>query len=227
MDRKQIDSEHIVARYLADQLSPAEVEAFEAYYLQHPGMVREIEYALRLKEGLATLRDRRELEGLVQGTPPKRWGTTLSIAAVILAALIGAWTWFGGYADPPALAPTLDELMAETKSTLPLGGKYLMVRTRSAQPSALRIPIPAGRSALELQMLPSAGAEGAPYTLTLSRVEDGKSVGNASGLTVGPDGLVTAWVDSGALRAGRHTLSLTPTASGTDMPADRFVIELE
>ncbi len=56
MDRKQIEDEHIVARYLADQLSPAEAEAFEAYYTQHPSMVREIEYALRLKEGLATLR---------------------------------------------------------------------------------------------------------------------------------------------------------------------------
>ncbi len=50
MDRKQIDDEHIVARYLADQLTPAEAEAFEAYYTQHPRMVREIEYALRLKE---------------------------------------------------------------------------------------------------------------------------------------------------------------------------------
>ena len=32
MDRRQIDSEHIVARYLADQLSPAEAEAFVRWH---------------------------------------------------------------------------------------------------------------------------------------------------------------------------------------------------
>jgi len=226
MDRRQIDSEHIVARYLADQLSPAEAEAFEAYYIQHPSMVREIEYALRLKEGLATLRDRRELDTLVQARHT-RWGTTLSIAAVLVAALIGGWTWYGARSSPAVLAPTMEALVAESKLALPLGGKYLLVRTRSAQPAALQIPVPDTRSALELQMLPSAGAEGAPYTLTLSRLEDGKNttIDEAAGLTVGPDGLVTTWVDSGALEPGNHTLTLNPAGSGT-LPADRFVIEL-
>jgi hypothetical protein len=228
MDRKQIEAEYIVERYLADQLTPAEAEAFEAYYTQHPSMVKEIEYALRLKEGLATLRDRQELEALVQAPRQTRWGTTLSIAAVLVATLIGAWTWLGSRTPAPVLAPTLEELVAETKSSLPLGGKYLMVRTRAAQQATLQIPIPEARSALELQMLPSAGAEGAPYTLSLSRVEDGKStpIAEAAGLTVGPDGLVTTWVDSGALEPGYHTLSLNPAVSGTTMPADRFLIEL-
>jgi hypothetical protein len=227
MDRRQIDSEHIVARYLADQLSPPEAEAFEAYYTQHPGIVREIEYALRLKEGLATLRDRQELDALIHAPRATRWGTTLSVAAVLIAALIGGWTWLGSRSPPPSLAPTLDELVAESKQAMPLGGKYLLVRTRGAA-AALQIPIPAQRSALELQMLPSAGAEGAPYTLSLSRLEDGKTtpIDEATGLTVGPDGLVTTWVDSGALKPGHHTLSLNPAASGTAMPADRFVIEL-
>jgi hypothetical protein len=227
MDRRQIDSEHIVARYLADQLSPAEAEAFEAYYTQHPSMVREIEYALRLKEGLATLRDRQQLDALVQARHT-RWGTPLSIAAVLVAALIGGWTWHGSRNPPAVLAPTLEQLVAESKSSLPLGGKYLLVRTRTAQPAALQIPIPDARSALELQMLPSAGAEGAPYTLSLSRLRDGKTttVDEAAGLHVGPDGLVTTWVDSGTLEPGPHTLSLNPGASGTTMPADRFVIEL-
>jgi hypothetical protein len=228
MDRKQIESEHIVARYLADQLSPAEAEAFEAYYTQHPSMVREIEYTLRLKEGLATLRDRQQLDPLVHARHT-RWGTTFSIAAVLIAILIGAWTWLGSRTPPPVLAPTLEELVAESKQALPLGGKYLLVRTRAAQPSALKVPIPAERSALELQMLPSAGTEGAPYTLSFSREDDGKTtiVDEAAGLAVGPDGLVTTWVDSGSLEPGNHILSLTPAASGTTMPADRFVIELE
>lgn len=227
MDRRQIDSEHIVARYLADQLSPAEAEEFEAYYTQHPGMVREIEYVLRMKEGLATLRDRGQLESLVKARHT-RWGTTLSIAAILVAALIGAWTWLGARSAAPTLAPTLDELVAGSRSPLPLAGKYLLVRTRAAASPPLQVSLPAERSALELQMLPSAGLEGAPYALSLSRLHDGKTtlIDEAAGLAVGPDGLVTTWVDSGALEPGLHTLSLTPAASGPTLPADRFVIEL-
>lgn len=227
MDRKQIESEHIVARYLADQLPPAQAEEFEAYYTQHPGMVREIEYALRLREGLATLRDRGQLDALVKARH-SRWGTTFSIAAILVAALIGGWTWLGSRAPARAIAPSLDELVSESKYALPLAGKYLLVRTRSASSAALQIPIPAQRSALELQMLPSAGLDGAPYTLSLSRIDDGKAtpIDETAGLTVGPDGLVTTWVDSGALQPGLHALSLNPAGSGASMPADRFVIEL-
>src|SRR5512138_3501948 len=101
MDRKQIEAEHIVARYLADQLSPAQAEEFEAYYTQHPSMVREIEHALRLKEGLATLRDRGQLDALLKARR-WRWALPLSIAAAVAGAALGTWTWFGSpSAGPP------------------------------------------------------------------------------------------------------------------------------
>src|SRR5215813_9902512 len=108
MDRKQIESEHIVARYLADQLSPDEAEAFEAYYTQHPSMVREIEYALRLKEGLATLRDRQQLDALMKARRG-RWALPLSIAAAVAGAALGMWTWYSGPTATPVAARTVDE----------------------------------------------------------------------------------------------------------------------
>lgn len=227
MDRKQIEDEHIVARYLADQLSPAEVLEFEAYYTQHPTMVREIEYALRLKEGLATLRDRKELDALMRARR-RRWAMPLSIAAAIAVAIIGGWTWYGAPRSAP-VASTLEELMAETNSPLPIGGKYLLVRTRSANDGTLQIPMPASRSALELQMLPAAGAAGAPYRVSLTRLNaDGKAerVGEAGGLNLGPDGLVTAWLDSARLQPGRHSVELTPANASSALPTDRFVVEL-
>src|SRR3569833_2987010 len=131
MDRKQIEAEHIVARYLADQLSPQEAEAFEAYYTQHPSMVREIEYTLRLKEGLATLRDRQQLDGLMKARR-WRWALPLSIAAAIAGAALGTWTWYGTSAAPPVAAGTLEALLENGRPTLPLGGKYMLVRVRSA-----------------------------------------------------------------------------------------------
>ncbi len=226
MDRKQIEAEHIVARYLADQLTPAEAEAFEAYYTGHPGMVREIEYALRLKEGLATLRDRQQLDALMRARR-WRWALPLSIAAAVAMALIGAWAWFGSPATVP-VASRLEELVAESKLPIPLGGKYLLVRMRGAD-AAPQIPIPAARSALELQMLPTAGAAGAPYSVSLVRLGtsgDSDLVGEADELSPGADGLVTAWVDSARLAPGRYAVELIPQRADAATPADRFVIEL-
>ena len=105
MDRNQIEAEHIVARYLADQLSPAEAEAFESYYTQHPSMVREIEYELRLKEGLATLRDRGQLDALLKARR-WRWALPLSIAAAVAGAALGTWTWYGSSDAAPIAAGT-------------------------------------------------------------------------------------------------------------------------
>src|SRR5690349_11516867 len=124
MDRKQIEDEHIIARYLADQLSPAEAEAFEAYYTQHPSMVREIEYTLRLKEGLATLRDRQQLDGLLKARR-WRWALPLSIAAAMAGAALGTWTWYGSTSAAPIAAGSLEALMENGQATLPLGGKYM------------------------------------------------------------------------------------------------------
>ena len=231
MDRKYIEDEHIVARYLADQLTPAEAEAFEAYYTRHPSMVREIEYALRLKEGLATLQDRQELDALMRARK-QRWSTPLSIAAAITVALVGGWAWYGSVRSAPVV-PTLEELVATSSSPMPIGGKYLLVRLRSSNEDTLQIPLPANRSAIELQMLPTAGGEGAPYTVVLTRrstggpaADRGEQVGEAKGLSLGPDGLVTAWLDSARLEPGPHAVELIPSKVSDTLPADRFAIEL-
>ena len=226
MDRKQIEDEHVVARYLADQLSPAEAAEFEDYYTQHPSMVREIEYALRLKEGLATLEDRQQLDGLMRARR-RKWGVPLSIAAATLIALIGAWTWKGSMRDVQ-VAASIDDLVQVSSAPLPLAGKYLLVRVRGAD-GTLQIPMPAARSAVELQMLPSAGASGAPYRVDLLQLEENgnaRRVGELRALSPGSDGLVTAVIDSTNLRAGRYALELTSTRSDGAMPPDRFVIEL-
>src|SRR5688572_20915 len=131
MDRKQIEAEYIIERYLADQLTPAEAEAFEAYYTQHPSMVKEIEYALRLKEGLATLRDRGQLDGLMRARR-WRWAVPLSIAAAVMMTVTAVWTWRGIEIDSP-VAATLEGLASGRESSLPLAGKYLLVRVRGTE----------------------------------------------------------------------------------------------
>ena len=87
MDRKYIDDHHIAARYLAEQLDEAEREAFEAYYLQHPDVLRDMEAAARLKTGLAQLRDAGELVQLLKPQPWYRDQRYLAAAAVAAIAV--------------------------------------------------------------------------------------------------------------------------------------------
>ncbi len=228
MDRKQIEEEHVVARYLADQLSPEEADAFEAYYTQHPSMVREIEYTLRLKEGLATLRDRQELDGLMRARR-WRWALPLSVAAAIAGAALGTWTWYGSSTAAPVAAGSLEALVPNGQATLPLGGKYMLVRVRGAE-APLSIPLPEQHSALELQVFPADGTAAAPYRLVLRQQRAGgepKSVADVAGLVPGPDGLVSAWIDSERIERGQYTVELASEAGDSAAPAERFIIELK
>jgi hypothetical protein len=192
-------------------------------------MVREMEYTLRLKEGLATLRDRQQLEGLMKARR-WRWALPLSIAAAIAGAALGTWTWYGTSVAPPVAAGKLEALLENGQATLPLGGKYMLVRVRSAETKPLSIPLPAQPSALELQVLPAGGAAAAPYRLVLQRqpVEGkAKPVAEVAGLVPGPDGLVAAWLDSERIERGQYTVELASERGESAAPAERFLIELE
>src|SRR4029079_79631 len=94
-----------------------------------------------------------------------RWALPLSIAAAMAGAALGTWTWYGSTTAAPIAAVSPEAVMESGKATLPLGGKYMLVRMRSAAPAPLAIPLPAQHSALELQVLPEGGATAAPSPL--------------------------------------------------------------
>mgnify|MGYP003577986533 CR=1 FL=1 len=58
------DDPGLASRYLAGQLSPAELQAYEQHLLENPDAVRELEATARMKVGLASLRDSGKLEKL-------------------------------------------------------------------------------------------------------------------------------------------------------------------
>lgn len=61
MDRQYIQDQQIIERYLNDQLSAGEAQAFEEYYMTDPGVLEELQLAERLKQGLQALNDAGEL----------------------------------------------------------------------------------------------------------------------------------------------------------------------
>src|SRR5262245_54003562 len=95
IDADPLARDHSVARYLAGQMDEAEVAEFEAQYAQDPEVVRDIERTLRLKEGLAELKERGELELLLRSRAASRWysrpAVGLAAAAAISALAVGVW----------------------------------------------------------------------------------------------------------------------------------------
>ena len=53
MDRKYIEAEHIVDRYLAGDLTVREAREFEKYCLEHPDFLKTLPIPVRLKARLA------------------------------------------------------------------------------------------------------------------------------------------------------------------------------
>jgi hypothetical protein len=230
LDEKRMQNEHIVARYLANQLSQTDAERFEEHYLRNPDAVREIERDLRLKEGLAVLRDSGELDALVRGQP--RWARPLPMGAALAAALaicvVGVALWRSARITGPIVG-VLAEISSYQRSPSAIAGTYVLATVRG-ESGGLQIPLPADGSPIELRMIPSARTADLKYRVTLNRLEPPDAtgeVGRARGLGTSRDGFVTAYLDSTKLQPGRYVLELIPErADPTAVEIELFPFEL-
>jgi hypothetical protein len=224
MDRKQIEAEHVIPRYLAGQLSAAEDAAFEQFALQNPDIYRDIERILRFREGLAVLQDQKKLDPLLR---PRRASSYMrfAAAAVVLLVVCGALVWYRARENPAVvLATTANVFMP--KGT-PLIGTYVLVRSRDAR-EEMNLQLPPQRGVIQLRVLPSAiNSEG--LVASLVRLEhDGRreTVGTLHGLKSAPDLYVTIYVDSVGLAGGDYEISLAPEAPSGGADTDRFVLRV-
>jgi hypothetical protein len=210
MDRRYIDDHHIVARYLADRLTDEEREAFEAYYLEHPEVVQELEAAARFKVGLMRLRDTGELAQLLQPTKRPRW-PYFAAAAAVAALAIGAFLIIDRTpAAHPILAATVEALRGRGGNAPPLTRDYAVLRTRGSAVDA-EIPLPPVGEALELRVLPEFTARPARYRVRLFRMsadDSLQSVAELGGLTPEADSFVSLFVDHARLEPGQYRLAI-------------------
>jgi hypothetical protein len=224
MDRHTIDDQHIIARYLAGQLDAVSSAEFEAYYAEHPEIVRDIEHTLRLKEGLAVLAEKGELDALLHRR--SYWRPALGLAAGIAVLMVGVWLWMGQTTASP-MAATIAALTDAQGQPLRVASTHMLVRTRgSAQ--GVAIALPRERGAIELQMIPSSRSENGRYHVRLAQLDGANAIGPVAetSATANPaDGLVTTYVDSGRLTPGRYAIELVPEAP-PDSSGDRFVLDV-
>jgi hypothetical protein len=225
MDRHIIDQQHIIARYLAGQLDTAESAEFEAQYAKQPELVREIERTLRLREGLAVLEESGELDALLHRR--SYWRPAMGLAAGIAALVIGVWLWIGQATLAPIVA-TVAALTDTHGKPLHVANTYVLVRTRGPA-TAVEVPLPRERSALELQMFPSSAAQDGHYRVLLGQLDAANAIAPVAEThaTANPaDGFVRAYLDSARLSRGRYAIELQPEGVAPGTPGDRFVVEV-
>lgn len=219
------DDPGLASRYLAGQLSSAELQAYEQHLLENPDAVRELEATARMKVGLANLRDTGQLDKLLRPRTPMRLRWPALAAAAALVLVIGLWR--GG--DAPretTLVATATELVDRTGRPLAPGSSYALLRTRSSSYDA-EIQLPPDPHAIELRVRPETPA--LVYSVALSRIHPDASVvqiGTVSELKAEADGFVRLYVDSSRLEAGPYLLVITPAEDRTAASTTAFRIKV-
>jgi hypothetical protein len=211
ISRQYIDDHDFVARYLADQLSDAERERFEAYYLEHPEMLQELNRTAQFKSGLMDLQESGALEKILKQRPWWQRTSRLAVAAAIMFAIIGAGIWFNWQrASQPILASSVTALTHRFQPTLPIAGSFNIQRTRTSSYDA-RINLPKRAAAIELRVKPEVSAIPARYQVNLARVSADNSltkIAEISALGSGIDGFVAIYLNAAGLSPAVYEIRL-------------------
>jgi hypothetical protein len=224
--RRIHDDPALASRYLAGQLSPAELQAYEQHLLENPDAVRELEATARMKVGLANLRDTGQLEKLLRAKPAlsSRWPALAAAAALIVLA-VGLWRSIDT-PDDATLVATAAELVDRAGRPLASGSSYALLRTRSSTYDAV-IELPPEPRAIELRVRPEIVAP--VYSVALSQIRPDGSVtqiGNVSELAAQSDGFVRLYVDSSRLASGPYLLVITPVEDRVATSTSAFRVKV-
>jgi hypothetical protein len=233
MDRKYIDDHHIVARYLANQLSDSDREAFEAYYLQNGEMMQELEAAARLKVGLMQLRDAGELDSLLQRRA-SRTPWLLALAAGVAVAAVGIALLVQRQPTVPVLlAGSASALLDASGRALPLSRLHTIERMRGAASVDRTIDLPSVPQAIGLQIAPEYEASPPRYQVELASMPAAgqgseQIIAEADSLEPNAAGFVEVYLDSSRVQPGAYRITLSGDAGTSAANASSsFVVRFQ
>ena len=221
MDRQHIDDHHIVARYLADQLTDAERAAFEDYYLEHPEMLREIEATARFKAGLARLQDSGDLAALLRPAP--WYAEWRYLAVAVVAILVVGIAFYFRTPAPPLMAANLAELGGPTS----VASSHALLRRRGSAFDA-EVTLPSDADAIALRVLPEFGAPDSRYRIFLTRIDaDDKKdrLAEVEHLPADDDGMVTIYLNAPRIAPGDYEVTIENDDTASNQ-ASQFLIRV-
>ena len=224
IDAAQLDVQARVDLYLSKRMSEEETASFEAYMLEHPEVLDDVDIARRLKLGLATLRSKGELPGLLANPTVSTRPRFLAMAAsVLLVASLGAWYLVHrGIATSPILGASLEAFAAELR---PSAGntELIFVRTRAGELRQLEVP--ARPSLVMLRFLPGIPGTDSAYQVELLRdadSEDPVALQRLDQLHVDADGYVSIYFDAHAAGRGLYRMRLSSMGA-----SEEYLLELK
>jgi hypothetical protein len=224
------DDSAIASRYLADQLTPAEREEFEAHLLRSPEAAEELEATARLKVGLGKLQDSGELPKLLGAKSLFQRPTFLAAAAFVPLAAIGLLIARQALmSEPSMLAASAQAFVDQSSQGLRPGETYALERLRGGNYD-LQFVLPDSRQAIELRVRPAAtGGTATQYNVALSVIQDGGAsvpVAVLKGLRPAPDQYISVFADSALLKPGRYQLVVRLDGSKSPDAEEIFLIRV-
>jgi hypothetical protein len=214
--------------YIVGRLSDDESRAFEDRLLDDPGLVRELEESLRLREGLQRLREQGHFgKAASRGRSLRIWLPALVAAAGAGVALfLGVYrgTWVHRSTGPsPVLMASLESRIAGVEPLI--AARFTFVTVRGGSTPDLDLP---SAGLIEFRAAPVSRAGVPRYSVTLLRRNQGsalESLGTVAGVALSTDGYVHGYANAARLERGSYVLRIEPDAS-VPGPADTFPFNL-
>lgn len=199
--------------YIAGRLSDDESLAFENRLLNDPGLARELEQSLRLREGLQRLRERGYLRRAASHPVGSRFWLPALVAAsaVGVALFLGVYrgTWMRGVTGPsPVFMASLQSRSAGTGGLI--AAHFTFVPVRGSSTPDLDLP---SAGLIEFRVAPASRTGDPLYRVTLLRHDRENAlqpVGALSGATLSADGYVHGYADAARLEPGSYVLRISP-----------------
>ncbi len=200
--------------YVEDRLSEEEHRLFEDRLTRDPELVREVEHAVQLREGLRHLSAQGLFPKAATAAPAARsWFPRVAAAAAALVA-VGFGLWLVRLTSSPDLP-----LLAAPGAGIPVSQHFTFLPMRGNDVPELELPT---AGLVDLRARPEEPSQDG-YRVTLARSDAAgveEVLGTSDNLQLGNDGYVHVYTDARRLKAGRYELRLesahaTPAAPQT------------
>jgi hypothetical protein len=206
-----------------------ERESFEAYFLEHPELLIELNRTAQFKSGLIDLRDSGALTKLLKATPWWQSPRVIAIAASLVLVVVAGGIWLDWQVTSrPLLATSVAALSSRFQSTMPIASSFDIQRTRSSSYDAT-IKIPTNSAAIELRIKPEALAQPARYRIALGTISSDGSVKlltEVTGARLANDGFVAIYLNASQLAPAVYELKISGDAETSSAnSASSFLIE--
>jgi hypothetical protein len=201
--------------YIVGRLSDHESHAFEDRLLNDPGLVRELDESLRLREWLQRLREQGHLRKVAsRATSFRIWLPALVAAAVAGVALfLGVYrgSWVHRSTSPsPVLMASLASRIAGVGPLI--AAHFTFVSVRGSSTPDLDLP---STGLIEFRAAPVSRIGVPRYRVTLSRRNPGNALeplGTVAGVALSTDGYVHGFADAARLEPGSYVLRIESDA---------------